>query len=148
MKHLTSGVEILLPDPIGSQDDSGTRFTINSRHVLRGKVYIEVPHYTWFESFRYYEHKHFFTFGSFDYFIKGNPYYRTEFRLVYRRIFFDDFTNTLGIGFLANWLPRIYEKRFAFSAISFCVLTIPGVVRSHANLTYTCRLRGPSNSQK
>ena len=107
-----------LPDTVSTMEELN-RITSDG-----GKIYIEVPHYTWFESFRHYEHKHFFTFGSFDYFIKGNPHYKTDFRLVYRRIFFDDFTNTIGIGFLANWLPRVYEKRlaFLFPALSFCVV--------------------------
>jgi len=89
-----------------------------------GKIYIEVPHFTWVEAFRHYEHRHFFTFGSFDYFIKGNPYYDTDFKMVKREIFFDDFTNLIGIGFLANHFSRFYEKRlaFIFPATSFYVL--------------------------
>lgn len=88
-----------------------------------GRICIEVPHYTWFEAYRHYEHKHFFTLGSFDYFIKGNPHYETDFRIVDRYIFFDDLTFCLGIGFIANWLPRLYEKRlgFLFPATSFLV---------------------------
>lgn len=90
-----------------------------------GKLYVEVPHYTWVESFRHYEHIHFFTFGSFDYFEKGaNPYYKTDFRIVEKRIFFDDLNNCLGIGLLANRFPRLYEKRlcFIFPATSFYVI--------------------------
>ena len=89
-----------------------------------GRVYIEVPHFTWVEAFRHYEHKHFFTLGSFDYFVKGNPHYRTDFRMVERHLFFDDFTNCLGIGLLANRFPRFYEKRlaFIFPGTSFYVL--------------------------
>lgn len=89
-----------------------------------GKIYIEVPHFTWVESFRHYEHKHFFTLGSFDYFVDGNPYYQTDFRIIERYIFFDDFTYCIGIGFLANRFPRFYEKRlaFIFPATSFYVL--------------------------
>jgi len=69
-----------------------------------GKVFIEVPHYTWFESFRHYEHIHQFSVQSFDYFTKGNPYYKTDFRLADRRIFFDDLAYCMG-GWLANLFP-------------------------------------------
>lgn len=107
-----------LPDTVATMEELN-RIT---RHG--GKIYIEVPHYSWFESFRHYEHKHFFTFGSFDYFLKGNPHYRTDFRIADKYIFFDDFTNCLGVGFLANAFPRLYEKRLAylFPATSFCVV--------------------------
>jgi SAM-dependent methyltransferase len=89
-----------------------------------GRVYIEVPHFTWVEAFRHFEHKHFFTLGSFDYFVKGNPYYRTDFKILKRYLFFDDFTNAIGIGFLANRFTRFYEKRlaFIFPGTSFYVL--------------------------
>jgi len=106
-----------LPDTVKTMEELN-RIT---RHG--GKVYIEVPHYTWFESFRHYEHKHFFSIGSFDYFIKGNPHYRTDYEIADRYIFFDDLTYCLGIGFLANLFPRLYEKRlgFIFPATSFFV---------------------------
>lgn len=88
-----------------------------------GKVFIETPHYSWFEAFRHYEHCHLFSFQSFDYFLKGNKHYKTDFVYADKAIFFDDLTNALGIGFLANRFPRTYEKRFAFvfPATSFYV---------------------------
>lgn len=88
-----------------------------------GKIFLETPHYTWFEAYRHYEHRHRFSFGSFDYFLKGNPYYRTDFQISDKYIFFDDLTFFLGIGFLANFFPRLYEKRlaFIFPATSFHV---------------------------
>lgn len=88
-----------------------------------GKIFIETPHYTWFEAYRHYEHCHMFSFQSFDYFLKGNHHYKTSFVYDDKRIFFDDFTNTVGIGFLANRYPRFYEKRlaFIFPATSFHV---------------------------
>lgn len=79
-----------------------------------GKIFLETPHYTWFEAYRHYEHCHMFSFGSFDYFIKGNPHYKTQLVPVDKYIYFDDVTNILGVGFLANRFPRAYEKRFAF----------------------------------
>jgi SAM-dependent methyltransferase len=82
--------------------------------VPGGKIFIETPHYTWFEAYRHYEHIHKFSFGAFDYFLKGNPHYRTDFVIADRSIFFDDVTYVLGVGFLANLFPRLYEKRFAF----------------------------------
>jgi ubiquinone/menaquinone biosynthesis C-methylase UbiE len=89
-----------------------------------GQVFIEVPHFTWVEAFRHFEHKHFFTMGSFDYFVKGNPHYRTDFKILKRYLFFDDFTNCIGMGFLANRFIRFYEKHLAyiFPGTSFYVL--------------------------
>lgn len=106
-----------LPDTVRTMEE------LNRITQHGGKIYIEVPHYTWFESFRHYEHKHFFTLGSFDYFVKGNAHYKTDYRIVDKHIFFDDLTYCLGIGFLANLFPRLYEKRlaFLFPATSFYV---------------------------
>lgn len=88
-----------------------------------GKLFIETPHFSWFEAFRHYEHCHLFTLGSFDYFFKGNSHYRTQFTPVEKKIYFDDLLYALGIGFLANRFSRTYEKRFAFMfpATSFSV---------------------------
>lgn len=79
-----------------------------------GKIFVETPHYTWFEAYRHYEHCHQFSFGAFDYFLKGNRHYKTNLVIADKYIFFDDVTNALGVGFLANFFPRVYEKRFAF----------------------------------
>lgn len=79
-----------------------------------GKVFLETPHYTWFEAFRHYEHCHMFSAQSFDYFLEGNKHYATNFRNADRTIYFDDLTNFLGIAWLANRFTRLYEKRFAF----------------------------------
>lgn len=88
-----------------------------------GKIFMETPHYTWFEAFRHYEHFHYFSFQAFDYFLKGNKVYKTAFEYLEKGIFFDDLTNCLGIAWLANKFPRLYEKRFAFifPATSFYV---------------------------
>lgn len=88
-----------------------------------GKIFIEMPHYTWFESYRHMEPTHRFSFGSFDYFLKGNTQYNTEFHIEDKKLFFDDLTYLIGVGFLANAFPRLYEKRlaFMFPATSFQV---------------------------
>lgn len=88
-----------------------------------GKIFVETPHYTWVEAYRHYEHCHWFSFQSFDYFLKGNRHYKTAYQYADKTIFFDDFTYFIGIGFLANWFPRFYEKRLAylFPATSFQV---------------------------
>lgn len=89
----------------------------------QGKIFIETAHYTWFEAYRHHNNCHRFSFCSFDYFHKGNPYYQTEFTTPDKYLFFDDLTFCLGIGFLANRWPRLYEKRlaFIFPATSFHV---------------------------
>jgi 2-polyprenyl-3-methyl-5-hydroxy-6-metoxy-1,4-benzoquinol methylase len=97
-----------LPDTVKTMEE------MNRVTKPGGKIFIETPHYTWFEAYRHYEHCHKFSFGAFDYFLKGNRHYKTDFRFADRYIFFDDLTNALGIGFLANAFPRVYEKRFAF----------------------------------
>lgn len=97
-----------LPDTVKTLEE------MNRITKPQGKIFIETPHYTWFEAYRHYEHCHQFSFGSFDYFLKGNKHYQTQFKFYNKYIYFDDFTNILGVGFLANFFPRIYEKRFAF----------------------------------
>lgn len=88
-----------------------------------GKIFIETPHYTWFETYRHIDPVHRFSFGSFDYFLKGNAHYDTDFHIEDKQLFFDDLTYLMGIGFLANMFPRFYEKRlaFIFPATSFHV---------------------------
>jgi ubiquinone/menaquinone biosynthesis C-methylase UbiE len=88
-----------------------------------GVLFIECPHFSWCEAYRHHEHCHFFTSQSFDYFYNQTDYYKANFRVQRREIFFDDITYALGIGFLANRFPRAYERHFAFifPASSFCV---------------------------
>lgn len=93
---------------------SATLEELNRIAAPGGKIYIETPHYTWYEAYRHHQHSHLFSLGSFDYFLKGNPYYKTDFIPIDKYLFFDDLTFMLGIGFLANYFPKIYEKRFAF----------------------------------
>ncbi|SCA63334.1 Uncharacterized protein SCG7086_AP_00070 [Chlamydiales bacterium SCGC AG-110-P3] len=112
-----------------------TKRTMEEFHrVVRpgGKVFMETPHYTWFEAYRHYEHCHMFSVQSFDYFLKGNKYYTTNYAHQERGIFFDDLTNCLGIGLLANKFPRLYEKRlgFIFPATSFYVTLTVGETKA------------------
>lgn len=104
-------------------DTAKTLEELNRITAPGGKIFIETPHYTWFESYRHVESIHRFAFGSFDYFLKGNSHYQTEFVLEHKKLFFDDLTYLMGVGFLANIFPRLYEKRlaFIFPATSFHV---------------------------
>jgi SAM-dependent methyltransferase len=79
-----------------------------------GKIYIETPHYTCFDAHRNNDNCHKFSHGSFDYFLKGNSYYNTDFLLEEKYLFFDDLSFLLGIGFIANLFPRFYETRLSF----------------------------------
>lgn len=79
-----------------------------------GQAFIVCPHFSWVEAYRHFEHCHFFTLGSFDYFTGQRDIYNADFHTVRRELFFDDISNFLGIGFLANRFPRVYERHFAF----------------------------------
>lgn len=105
------------------QDTARTLEELNRITKNQGKIFIETAHYTWHEAYRHPNHCHRFSFCSFDYFHKGNPYYQTDFTTPEKYLFFDDLTFILGIGFLANRWPRFYEKRlaFIFPATSFHV---------------------------
>ena len=89
-----------------------------------GRLFIVCPHFSWVEAYRHFEHCHFFSLGSFDYFQNQTDYYKANFRMLRRELFFDDISYVLGIGFVANWFPRVYERHFAFvfPASQFCVL--------------------------
>lgn len=82
--------------------------------VPGGEAVIEVPHFTWVEAYRHWQHRHFFTAGSLDYFQPGNRHYRAHFAITYRHIFFDDLSRVLGIEFLANRFTRLWERRLAY----------------------------------
>jgi SAM-dependent methyltransferase len=89
-----------------------------------GRVFIECPHFSWVEAYRHYEHCHFFTVGSFDYFCGQKDYYGCDYRMVEREIFFDDITYVMLVGFLGKFWPRSYERHlaFIFPASSFYVM--------------------------
>ncbi|MBM3882347.1 MAG: class I SAM-dependent methyltransferase [Verrucomicrobia bacterium] len=79
-----------------------------------GRLYLECPHFSWVEAYRHFEHCHFFSVGSFDYFHPANEVYRARFEKLWSEIFFDDFTYAIGIGFLGKYCPRLYERHLAF----------------------------------
>lgn len=79
-----------------------------------GEAIIEVPHYTYVEAYRHWQHRRFFSMGSLDYFHPGNRHYKTSFYIRYRRLFFDDISRVLGIEWFANRFTHVYERHFAF----------------------------------
>ncbi len=79
-----------------------------------GKLVIEVPHFSNVEAFRHWQHIHFFTAGSFDYFSEGNKNYKAYYRIIKKRLFFDDISRIFLIESLANKFLRVYERHFAF----------------------------------
>jgi SAM-dependent methyltransferase len=89
-----------------------------------GLLFIECPHFSWVEAYRHYEHCHFFTAGSFEYFHARNEHYQAKFDQVWSEIFFDDFTYLVGVGFIGRHCQRFYERHlaFIFPANVFCVL--------------------------
>ncbi len=95
-------------------DTAKTLEELNRITSKKGKIFLELPHFTRSEAYRHTDHSHRFTFSSLDFFIKGNPFYKTDFHIQEKYLYFDDLTFALGIGFLANLFPRQYEKRLAF----------------------------------
>lgn len=104
-------------------DTAKTLEELNRITTPGGKIFLEIPHYTMLENYRHADPVHRFSFGSFDYFLKGNAHYETDFHMEDKKFFFDDLTYLMGVGFLANLFPRLYEKRlaFIFPATSFHV---------------------------
>lgn len=96
---------------------------LNRIAAPNSKIFIEMPHFTRFESHRDNDLRQRHSLCSFDFFVKGNPFYRTDFHIEDKCIYFDDLIYLTGIGFLANHFPRQYEKRlaFIFPATSFQV---------------------------
>lgn len=79
-----------------------------------GLLFIECPHYTWCEAYRHWQHCHFFTEGSFDYFHPKNETYNCRFEKVASEIFFDDFTYVCGMGWIGKFFPGFYERHLGF----------------------------------
>lgn len=82
-----------------------------------GRVAINTPHFSSAEAYRHWQHCHYFAKGSFDYFCEDShewEFYNCRFKLVESKIFFDDLSNCLGIGLLANTFSWQYERRFAW----------------------------------
>lgn len=88
-----------------------------------GLLFIECPHYTWCEAYRHWQHCHFFSAASFDYFHETNKVYNCRFRKTGQEIYFDDFSYVVGAGWIGKFFPRLYERHlaFIFPANSFCV---------------------------
>jgi len=79
-----------------------------------GLIVLEVPHFSHPEAFRHWQHKHFFTLGSLDYFLKGNKQYKTAFEYVNRHIYIKDPLRAVGLEWLLNRYSRFYERHLAF----------------------------------
>jgi SAM-dependent methyltransferase len=97
-----------LPDMVKTLEE------LNRIASKNGKIFLELPHFTRCEAYRHSHSSHRFAFSSFDFFVKGNPFYKTDFHIENKYLYFDDLTFALGIGFLANLFPRQYEKKLAF----------------------------------
>ena len=95
-------------------DTAKTMEELNRIAAPKSKIFLELPHFTWIETYRHLDNSHRFSFCSFDFFVKGNPFYQTDFHIQDKCIYFDDLIYLLGIGYLANLFPRTYEKRLAF----------------------------------
>jgi len=79
-----------------------------------GIVIVEVPHFTHPEAFRHWQHKHFFTMGSLDYFAPGNPYYKTALEMVNKHVYIHDLFRAIGLEWLMNRFDHFYERHLAF----------------------------------
>lgn len=89
------------------------------------KVYIHAPHFSSPDCFEDVTHKHHFSLFSFDYFLtteSGSFLKGCKFRTLSRKIEFYPLHDRLrivpyriiGVEFLANRFPRLYERFFAF----------------------------------
>lgn len=82
-----------------------------------GLIRIIVPYFSSPESFADITHKRFFSLTSFDVFNPddGRSFYSSaRFRVVRRMINFGRLRTYLGIQFLANAFPHVYERHFAY----------------------------------
>jgi len=82
-----------------------------------GKIAINTPHFSSVEAYRHWQHCHYFAKGSFDFFCEDShewEFYNCHYRLADSKIFFDDLSNCLAIGLLANLFSWQYERRLAW----------------------------------
>jgi len=82
-----------------------------------GKIAINSPHFSSVEAYRHWQHCHYFARGSMDYFCEDShewEFYNCRYRLTDSKIFFDDLSNLLLIGPLANLFSWQYERRFCW----------------------------------
>ena len=80
-----------------------------------GYFLIVVPHVSYIDSLGDLTHVRLFSYGSLDYLIFGNHAQlknNEKFRLIKRRIVFGRFYKNIGIEFLANKFPNIYNGFF------------------------------------
>lgn len=86
-------------------------------------VKITVPHFSSDDSFTDVTHKHFFSARSFDVFTRDRssfPFYtEVKFKIVKSQIIFGRTARLLGIEFIANKVPVLYETYFAFILRSY-----------------------------
>lgn len=96
-----------------------------------GHVIIEVPHFTHPEAYRHWQHKHFFTLGSLDYFCPGNPHYKTALDMVKKHVYIHDLPRALGIEWLMNRYSHFYERHLAFMMQACCILYVMKAVKPY-----------------
>ncbi len=89
-----------------------------------GIVLIEVPHFTHPEAFRHWQHKHFFTLGSLDYFKPGNQHYKTSLQMIKKYIYIHDLFRMTGLEWLFNRFSGWYERHAAFIFQASCILYV------------------------
>lgn len=90
------------------------------RRILKpgGGLKIITPHFTSDDSYSDITHRYHFSLRSFDIFTQGSKSFnydtKIRFEIVKKKIMFGRLMRYLGIEFLANKLPQIYESHFAF----------------------------------
>lgn len=94
-----------------------------------GHVIVEVPHFTHPEAYRHWQHKHFFTLGSLDYFAPGNPHYKTALTMVNKHVYIHDMVRAAGLEWLMNRFGHFYERHMAFIMQASCILYIMKAVK-------------------
>ncbi len=83
-----------------------------------GEVHIEVPYYTCVGAFGDPTHVRFFTYNTFLFWTQNteqaNWFSKARYTIVRRYMLFGRVHRLMGISFLANRFPNIYENFFAF----------------------------------
>ncbi|MBI5695667.1 MAG: class I SAM-dependent methyltransferase [Nitrospirae bacterium] len=87
-----------------------------------GIVMVEVPHFTHPEAYRHWQHKHFFTNASLDYFKPGNSHYKTALKMVNKHIYIHDLFRATGVEWLMNRCDHFYERHLAFILQASCIV--------------------------
>jgi SAM-dependent methyltransferase len=83
-----------------------------------GVLKIIVPHFSSDDSYSDITHRHYFSFRSFDIFAQNTHHFyfytNVRFDIVDKKIVFGRLMRYIGIEFIANRFPSIYEAHFAF----------------------------------